>query len=121
MFYHQSAALQGLYPGVVTTASIASQGLFEFEIIITPVVSAAGGGGYVPSFQGKPERYRVKVRVKINNVWSEDELIVDDTEARVIAKFRGITDFTENEIMIAVNGIQIHESAISVMINNKRT
>jgi hypothetical protein len=54
-------------------------------------------------------------------VWSEDELIVDDTEARVIAEFRGITDFRENEIMIAVNGIQIYESAISVMINNKRT
>ena len=100
-------AASGLFPGLKSTLSIANLGHFEREVIIEPVVRS-GGGGYVRAPIGmKPDRYRVTVRVKFKGKWHEETRIVDDNEARVEAKINGIKVFTENDVMISVNGVQV--------------
>ena len=108
MFYHQSLAVHGLWPEFLSPGSIANLGHFETEVVITPVVRT-GGGGYVPSFKGKPDRYEVRVRVRIWDKWYEEVAIVSDDKARVSAEFHGITEFKDNAVMISVNGVQQYE------------
>jgi hypothetical protein len=121
MFNHENFATHGLYPGFVSTRTVGNLGAFDIEVTITPVVLAPGGGGYVPSQSGKPDRYRVVVRVKINGVWTEDVQIVDDNRARVSARFNGITEFTEDAVMVSFNGVQVKEQVVNVeVINNKK-
>jgi hypothetical protein len=108
MFDHKNLALGGFYPGLVTTRSIANLGTFDVEVIIPPVVPSGGGGGYFPVARNqKPERYRVTVRVSYNGKRYEDSVIVDDYEARVIAKKNGIKIFTETDPMVSLNGVQV--------------
>lgn len=111
MFDHKNLALGGFYPGLVTTLSVANLGTFDVEVIITPVVPSGGGGGYVPISRGqKPDRYRVTVRVIHGQRRYEESVIVDDLQARVTAKVNGITVFTEDEVMISINGVQVNKS-----------
>jgi hypothetical protein len=95
MFEHKNLALQGLFPGSVTTRSIANLGVFESEVIIEPVVPSRGGGGGFSAapLHVKPTHYRVTVRVKYNGKWYEDTQIVDEHRARVIATLKGIKNF----------------------------
>jgi hypothetical protein len=91
-------------------------GTFEVEVIITPV-SPSSGGGWAPTPIGqKPDRYRVTVRVKHNGKLYVDSVIVDDTEARVYAKLNGIETFTENEVMISVNGVQVVDTTVELKV-----
>ena len=107
MFYHQSMATQGLWAEFLSPRSIANLGHYETEVIITPVIQT-GGGGYVPSFRGKPDRYEVRVRVRIGDRWYEEVAIVSDDKARVSAQLHGITEFKNDTIMVSVNGVQQH-------------
>jgi hypothetical protein len=111
---HQNLALMGLWPEAITSTSIANLGYYETEITITPVVQSSGGGGYVPSFRGTPDRYEVKIRIKFNDKVYEDISTVTDDMARVTAELYGISEFREDNIMVAINGIQIHNSEVSI-------
>lgn len=85
MFDHKNFALNGLFPGLVTTRSVANLGHFEIEVIIEPVAPSGGGGFYQPL---KPSitKYKVKIRVtRKGKVW-EYEQIVGSTTAKVLAK-----------------------------------
>lgn len=85
MFDHRNLATEGLYPGLVSTFSIAVLGALEIEVIIEPVVPSVGGGGYGVVLPRK-DKYKIKIRVKRKDkVWNY-ESIVSSTTAKVIAK-----------------------------------
>ena len=111
MFSHLNFAMDGLYPGMFNPAALATGGVYETEVIIEPVIpSPSGGGGYVPwtpSIGSKPDRYRVTVIVRFKGKVYKDVQIVDDTAARVFAEFHGIQKFSDESIMVSVNGVQV--------------
>lgn len=122
MINHISLAVGGLNPAYFKTESVANQGTYYSEVIITPITRVSGSGGYVTSTNGKPDRYKVVIRVCVNGIWSQDVKIVDDHQARITAKFHGISKFTSDSVMISYNGIRVDENNIVInMINNKRT
>lgn len=127
MFEHKNLAVQGLFPGQVTTRSIANLGTYETEVIIEPVIphSSGGGGwgGFVPApLHRKPTHFRVTVRIKYNGKWYEDTQIVDEKQARVIATLKGIKNFSTNNVMVSVNGVQIYEQEqITITVNRIAT
>ncbi len=119
MFDHVNFAVDGLMPGFFNHASAAISGAFEVQVIIEPVIPASGGG-YVPwtkASQVKPDRYRVTVVVTVNGKKYSDSQVVDDNQARVIAKFNGI-DFDETTTMISVNGVQVFNEQAQVKITS---
>lgn len=120
MFSFLNFAVDGLYPGMFSPAGLASGGVYETEVIIEPVVpSPSGGGGYVPwtpSIGSKPDRYRVTVIVKFNGKVYKDVQIVDDTTARVFAEFHGIQKFSDESIMVSVNGVQVIKEECDVSV-----
>lgn len=85
MFDHRNLATEGLYPGLVSTFSIAVLGALEIEVIIEPVVPSFGGGGYGVPLPQK-DKYRVRIRIKRKGKVWEYENIVSSTTARIIAK-----------------------------------
>lgn len=108
MFDHRNFAVDGLMPGLFSHLAIGTLGAFETTVVIEPVVFA-GGGGYAPwtpAKSTKPDRYRVTIQVVINGKTYSETKIVDDLEARVLAKFSGIQQFAEDSIMVSLNGIQ---------------
>ena len=120
MFSHLSFAVDGLFPGMFNPAALATGGAFETEVIIEPVVPVSGGGGgyvpWTPSIGSKPDRYRVTVIVRFNGKVYKDVLIVDDTNARVLAQFHGIQKFTDESTMVSVNGVQVIKEQQEVSI-----
>ena len=120
MFSHKNLALEGMFPGLQSTRSIALRGEFETEVIITPVVpSYGGGGGWQPAILGtKAKHFRITVRIKYNGKWYEDTQVVDERQARVIAQLKGIKSFSTDNVMVSVNGVQIFEQEqIQVTVN----
>lgn len=120
MFDHKNMALDGMYPGLQSTFQIALRGEFETEVIIVPVVPRpSGGGGWgPPALHQVAKHFRVTVRVKYNGKWYEETQIVDEQQARVIANLKGIKSFSTGNVMVSVNGVQIHEQEqISVVVN----
>ena len=86
MFDHKNFALNGLYPGLVTTRSVANLGHFEIEVIITPPLPdhSGGGGGWVPG--ARPQKWHIKIKVtRKGKVW-EYESDVNKATAKVAAK-----------------------------------
>lgn len=126
MFVHTDIAMLGLYPnknGFFYHKSCALRGETYVEI------SRINGGGGGPSnglgvYENvRSARYCVFVRVKLNGVWTEDSVVVDDFQARVSASLYGIETFSENDAMISVNGIQILEPKVTanvLTLNNIR-
>ena len=120
MFNHKNLAVEGMYPGMQTTFSIALRGEYETEVIITPVIpSPQGGGGFVGTpLHIRARHFRVTVRIKYNGKWYEDTQVVDDKQARVIAQLKGIKSFSPGNVMVSVNGVQIFEQEqIQVTVN----
>ena len=107
MFLHRQLATSGLHPNGLTHRGIANLGTFEVEVIIVPIPQPTGGGGGYN--RPLPRQFRVTVRVRFNGKIYEDSQIVDEHRARVIAKFRGITNFSTSSPMVSVNGVQITE------------
>ena len=86
MFNHKNFALNGLFPGLVTTRSVANLGSFEIEVIIEPVTPSGGGGGFYHPLKPSDTKYKVKIRVTRNGKLWEYEKVVGSTIARVVAK-----------------------------------
>jgi hypothetical protein len=108
-------ALNGLFPGLVTTRSVANLGVFEIEVIIEPTYPG-GGGGYVPG--AKPDKYKVTIRVTMKNgrVWNYSR-VVTNTIARVIAKLTGVK--FEEQPDITVTSVVAHKVITDVRANKK--
>lgn len=75
-------------------------------------------GGSLP-YIGKPDRYKVNVKVKINDIWYETIQIVDDNEAMVWAQLNNVTKFKTNDIVITVSSVRAFDPTIQVKVNYK--
>tara|TARA_R110000772_G_scaffold81358_3_gene173080 strand:+ start:295 stop:630 length:336 start_codon:yes stop_codon:yes gene_type:complete len=85
-FDHRNFATEGLFPGLVTTRSIANLGSFEIEVTITPAGPAGGGGGYWEDVPQNKRDYRINIRVtRKGKVW-DYERVVNNWSAKVLAK-----------------------------------
>lgn len=112
MFNHKSFATGGLFPGLVTTRSVANLGAFEIEVIIEPV-STGGGGGY---HQPAKAKYKIKIRVtRKNKVWNfESE--VNDVTARVMAKILKVELKKEPTVEVTSAKIKTNDPSVKVKI-----
>ena len=90
MFEHKSFATEGLFPGLVTTRSVANLGHFEIEVIIEPVGPTGGGGySYIPT-KNITDKYRVRIKVTYKCKKWEYESLVGSTMAKVVASITKI-------------------------------
>lgn len=90
MIDHRSFATDGLYPGSVSTYSIALLGSFITEVIIEPVIpQSTGGGGYLPLGRVS-NKYIIRIRIKRGSKVWEIAHEVNEYTAKVTAKFLGI-------------------------------
>lgn len=79
----------GLYPGLVSTFSIAALGQFEIELIPEPPEIPSYGGGPGLLLSPQPVKYLLKIRVtRRGKTWNHESRI-SVTTAKVIAKFLG--------------------------------
>jgi len=91
-FDHKNFATHGLYPGLVTTRSVANLGHFKLEVIIEKLPRGGPGtaGGAVRT-RGRPEKDKYKVTMRVmykTRVW-EYERVVSHIAASVTAKLIG--------------------------------
>jgi len=85
-FDHRNYAVEGLYPGLVTTRSVANLGSFEIEVIIQPEPQGGGGGYYYEDVVPGKREYRVKIKVtRKGKVWNYEK-VVNNFTAKVLAK-----------------------------------
>lgn len=91
MFDHRNFALLGLYPGLVSTFSVA--GLGQLEITLTPIEPefqpGLGGGGYYGPRISSPTKYLLKIRITRKGKTWESQSTISSTFAKVLAKFIG--------------------------------
>lgn len=87
-FDHKNYALVGLFPGLVTTTSVANLGTTSISVSITPIVDYGGGSIYHPA-GSRNNKYKVKIIISRNGKTWEYERIVGETTAKVIAKVTG--------------------------------
>lgn len=87
---HKSYATEGLYPGLVTTQSVANLGSYIFEVIIEKLpVGPPGSAGGATDLSRKKDKYKVTMRVRHKDrVW-EYERIVGPKTAQVAARLIG--------------------------------
>lgn len=113
MFNHKSFATGGLFPGLVTTRSVANLGSFEIEVIIEPVSPGVGGGGYHQPVKAK---YKIKIRVtRKNKVWDFESEITDVT-ARVMAKILRVELKKEPTVQVTSAKIKTNDPSVKVKI-----
>jgi len=103
VFDHKNFALNGLFPGLVTTRSVANLGHFEIEVTIT----STGGGGAIFPLGNKSNKYKVRIRVTRNGKTWEYESEVGSTMAKVIAK---VMKTKIAEPSVSYTGISMAES-----------
>ncbi len=85
MFDHRNLATEGLYPGLVSTFSIAVLGALEFEITLEKI----GGGGFGGPVLRK-DKYRLSIVVRRKDRTWKYETVISQTFARVIAKLENV-------------------------------
>jgi len=91
-FDHQNFATHGLYPGLVTTRSVANVGHFKLEVIIELLPDGPpGSAGGAISTRGRPKKDKYKVTIRVmykTRIW-ELERELGQNMANVTAKFLG--------------------------------
>ena len=103
MFDHRNLATEGLYPGLVSTFSMAVLGLLEIEVIIEPVAPSFGGGGYGGVVLPRKDKYKLRIIVRRKGKTWNYETIITDTTARVIAK---IAKVKKKEASVVLESVQ---------------
>jgi hypothetical protein len=88
-FDHQNFATHGLFPGLVSTRSIANLGHFELEIILEPVRGGPGTARTTDLRRPKKDKYKVTIRVRHKTRIWEYERTVSHVTAQVAAKLIG--------------------------------
>jgi hypothetical protein len=89
MFDTRNMATLGLYPGLTTLRSIANMGHFEVEIIIEPEVPSFTGGGASGPWTVPQTKYLLKIRVSRKGKTWEYNSKLNQSTAKVLAKFLG--------------------------------
>lgn len=107
-------AVHGLYPGIVSTRSIANLGHFEIEVIIEPVAPGGVGGGYGGS--RKSEDYKITIRVtRKGKLWTQS-YVVKKVVAKVFARILKRT----NPFGVNVTSVNIQENdEVKVTVKRK--
>lgn len=83
-FDHENFAVNGLYPGLVTTRSIANIGHLEIEIVIEGL--APPGIADTTRLSKKKDKYKVTIRVTYKSRVYEYSSIVGEWLANIYAK-----------------------------------
>lgn len=89
-FDHENFALNGLYPGMVTTRSIANIGHLKVEVIIEPVDDVGRGIADTTRISGRKDKYKVTIRVTYKNRVYEYSSIVGSWVANIYARMLGV-------------------------------
>lgn len=87
MFDHRNFALNGLYPGLVSTFSVATIGQFQIEVEFIPDISGGGGAGYAGTPSNKHTKYLLRIKVSRKGKAWNFESKISNTTAKVLAKF----------------------------------
>lgn len=115
MFFHRNMATHGLFPGIVSTRSIANLGHFEIEVIVTEEGAGGGGGSiaahpgiYVP-WKGKPQQRKKSVQIVVK--FSKDQVwrrayVIDSRGADMLVKVINIVNAATVRLSVAVSHIQ---------------
>jgi len=107
VFDHRNLATEGLYPGLVSTFSIAVLGALEIEVIIEPVVPSVGGGGFGVVLPRK-DKYKLRIIVRRKDKTWNYETIISSTTARVIAKLNRVKR-VEPQIVVESSAVKVIE------------
>lgn len=90
MFDTRNFATGGLYPGLVSTFSVASLGHLEIQVIIEPVFPEGGGAAGPGILRPRKDKYKVKIIVRRKGKTWKYETTVSSITANVVAKFAGL-------------------------------
>lgn len=100
MFDHRSYATEGLFPGLVSTRSIANLGAFIFEVIIE-LVEPAAGRSPIARPQYEKDKYKITIRVRHKDrIWSIDS-VVSKLTAQIAARLLR-TQLVEPNVEVSV-------------------
>ena len=90
-FDHENFALNGLYPGLVTTRSIANVGHLKVEVIIEPVTDIGRAINDTTDLsRRKKDKYKVTIRVTYKDRIYEYSSIVSGWIANIYARLLGV-------------------------------
>lgn len=104
MFDHRNFALNGLYPGLVSTFSVAVFGQLQIDIELVPELPAGGGGaGYAGYVSNKHTKYLLRIKVSRKGKAWDFESKISNTTAKVLAKF-----IKQELPTVVVTDIQLH-------------
>ena len=106
-FDHENFATHGLYPGLVTTRSIANLGHLKVEIIIEPVVGGRSGPVSSTELSKKKDKYKVTIRITYKSRVYDYTSIVASWTANIFAKMMGVKLKKEVDPTIAVNSVTV--------------
>jgi hypothetical protein len=118
VFDHKNFALNGLYPGMTSTRSIANLGHFEVEVTIEPVGPGFGGGGYYEPYSPSSTKYKVKMRITRKGKTWEYEQIVGSTTAKIIAKVIKVK--VAEPAVSVINTSMVSNPEVKVKVNVNR-
>lgn len=119
-FDHENFALNGLYPGMVTTRSIANIGHLKVEVIIEPL--GRGGPVSTTDLSRKEDKYKVTFRVTYKSKVYEYSSIVGSWRANIYAKLLGVELITPPEPIVtmeSVNVVKPEEITVKVTKNER--
>lgn len=120
-FDHENFAVNGLYPGMVTTRSIANIGHLKVEVIIEKI-RGGGGTARTTDLSRKEDKYKVTFRVTYKAKVYEYSSIVGSWRANVYAKLLGVELLTPPEptvTMESVNVVNPEEITVKVTKNER--
>lgn len=89
-FDHENFALNGLYPGLVTTRSIANIGHLKVDVIIEPITDVGRGIADTTRLSKKKDKYKVTIRVTYKTRVYEYSSIVGEWVANIYARLLGV-------------------------------
>lgn len=106
-FDHENMAVQGLYPGLVTTSSVANLGHFKIEITVSPL--GRGGPADTTDLSKKKDKYLVTIRVTYKTRVYEYSREVGKWEANVYAKMLGVELMTPPDPTITMESVTVKQ------------
>lgn len=108
-FDHENFALNGLYPGMVTTRSIANIGHLKVEVIIQPITDVGRGTADTTRLSKKKDKYLVTIRVTYKTRVYEYSREVGRWEANVYAKMLGVELMTPPDPTITMDSVTVKQ------------